>query len=545
MKKGEKIIMKLNLNIPRIESDEEIMGWIDRICEMNAAHSNSEKSYLLRIVFDQDIRTKKHGIQQKYFYNLSTFCQIYENDDIWPDIIEIMKHHTDYYATLPFRTYADQAMLAETIISPRTGTNKDVKMRLSPSREKRYCPLCRQEDGAPIEHVPHQLPGVHVCYKHGIKLQSDGKEIELIGNMDYERFVAVFMKELYDNPVFIGYEEIRDYIRSNKIDIKDLETFIKRFEIREETAHRLRALFVRSVRIGFRNTDQNLFSTILFLYFQNRRSLFEKVNISMSLKDKYEKTIRESYNRKTDFGPLILHECIKCRKQFWSHPMSIILQAGCPTCNLSLSAEDIVKRRLKAQGRYMLVDAFKGWEHKYSLINIRKGISLNISMFKALGDLAYDADESYKTFENIEEVKHNLPEWEKTVGYENKLRHLNKVISNLNDDMEVLAWNKVKEKIRFKVRCKKCGTIQEYSVQSFKQRPYCKVCSGQMPRLHTQATVEQALENAGLSIKANSFCRRRENIYVNITCPACKSCYDIHMGYLLKKKICRICGQPL
>lgn len=534
--------MKLNLNIPQIAPDEQIMGWVDRICEQNAVHSINEKLDVMNIVFKQDTKINKTGIIQKYFYNLSTFCNTHEDDCLWPNVIDIMKCHTDYYATLPFRTYADQALLAETILSPRTGTIRDVKMRLVPSRDRRYCPLCRQEDGHPIEHVPHQLPGVHVCYKHGVQLQVDGIEVKLSGNLEFEKRVATLMKEIYDDPVFVDYEDIRSHILRNKIDSDMLRKFIERYEIREDIALKLQSV---ATRVNVRNTDQDVFAIILVFLFHNRKAFAEMIEPSEDEKVAYEAVIKEDYIQKTGYGTLILHECRECGTTFWAHPSSMILKAGCPTCNLKMYAEDIVKRRLKAHGRYMLDDVFKGWEHKYEMINILRGTRVNCSLFKALGDQAYDAEDTYGSFEDVREVTIKLGQWEETVGYENKLKDLQKTISALNGDMEVVEWKKVNGRFRLIMKCTKCGSTEEYGFNSFKERPYCRVCSGKAIGIHTQATIERALREAGLSVKPNSFYRKNENIYVNIKCPSCRAKYNVHMGYLKKIKKCKFCGKPL
>lgn len=84
----------------------------------------------------------------------------------------------------------------------------------------KYCPECLSEDlrlyGRPIIHVPHQIPDVTVCHKHGIRLTETPDKAIIERGTELEILYAVFTHDLYQERIVGSINNIAGFLRDPK-----------------------------------------------------------------------------------------------------------------------------------------------------------------------------------------------------------------------------------------------------------------------------------------------------------------------------------------
>ena len=155
------------MDIPEILEDEDIVSWFFAMAERNGWDRDS----FMSAFFPENVICKRNSFSVAMDYK-----GIYERygDMGFPEPEDILMKHTAVPISGLFTPAFHTGMLADLIMNG-TDTLPFTKMRIH--RPFMYCPLCAREDmavsGRIAAHIPHQVQGVAVCWRHSVKLSEN------------------------------------------------------------------------------------------------------------------------------------------------------------------------------------------------------------------------------------------------------------------------------------------------------------------------------------------------------------------------------------
>ena len=338
----------------RLQPDEMLSSWLDEVKEMNRL--DKETTVLLMTGKPGSLRAHGKGYPTCLDSLYDGICR---QGRVEADIPDIIRDNTLYFTELPFLKSGQQAHMLEFTLR---GAGKRTLTIRPPSADMdmKICPVCAVEDrerfGRAYVHVPHQVPGVDACYKHGCSLVP----AELLGHLQEpqeapktEKEIAEFFYNLYVEPV-----DMDDRIRSFAVNeaLKGLgegETFQTFLEKNRELIH------CDSSPKGWYSLTTNSKFRFLALVFDCDPDRFrEMVKACSDEEEKAEKLqeITKDYGLLDEYGPVVWLRCRKCGTIFHTHREMISLGAGCPACDEKLPAAEIRDRyvRCHGDGNYVL-----------------------------------------------------------------------------------------------------------------------------------------------------------------------------------------------
>ena len=347
------------MRIPTLEApapDEMFTAWIAYIAKLNHMSANEFYRVYFRIC-----KQRNMDDFMEYPANLEYLCQMERDSTIFPKLETILKQHTDLYAMLPFMTKGMQAKFFEFCLrSPdRIGNISGMKfLKYKPQ----VCPICMQNDlknyKRIVLHVPHQLVGVHACWKHGLKLcrLSESDDMIMEDANEIERYIAIFMHELYRNPCFVDYERVRDCMEQT---------------LREKGLS-FRSAYLLAVQDGyFENTDIGLLRKEYSVGFLFKRELLPRFLVwlyenPVLFRQKMEKGIwvEEQLEDTEEFicfekhEVLSVYQCRECSGMFYMHPEGVNIGLPCPYCARDMTEDELYHRYIQhyEDGEYEFTD---------------------------------------------------------------------------------------------------------------------------------------------------------------------------------------------
>ena len=182
-----------------IEHDEYFPAWLSNLAVAN----NMSMSTFMEYCGNVHVSPSCTPLQALFPRNIDCFSR----NNGFPDPIDILKKHTNYYVILPTLQSSRQAgLLARVMYDDNTYMIKETY-----TKRYKYCPICVKEDikkcNRAIAHTPHQL--ADACWLHGVKLVTDPYCAPVIESASTEDVsYAKFVKDLYYRPVFTDLLQI-------------------------------------------------------------------------------------------------------------------------------------------------------------------------------------------------------------------------------------------------------------------------------------------------------------------------------------------------
>ena len=477
--------MRIPLMI-RPESDELLYGWLVRIARLNMfkgvdAVGKLLKGYLrLSRANGKLVNVTYDGIN-----NLVRFCDVTRDDELVPDLKKILSQMNTFYAKMPLLTAGDQARSLEMRLYDRPDF---VSLTDLPSHIKnlRFCPECVKEDeshSVPYLHVWHQLPGVTMCAKHGCRLVelpyktpyfpgmdiiNDAKTVSSVTGDDEKDFrAALFMKELYNRPVFVNYSDtkraIREYIGLGKRFTQSSTDYFRDYLLSKGYGE----FIAKTTDFTKLLTDRYPIDYLPYpisAVFDDCKDFKDILStICISEEDDLKSEIAGKFEALSDYGPLMRFKCLTCGKEFYAHPHSILTGDGCPECDKTLSRREYVNKRMSytGDGNYVLLK-----DPKY---------------------IGRPTDILHKT---CGKIKHKIPS---KIVYDGSRCNCERSLSE--DDIQkrvdaaaegftLMEIDREARKIR--LRHDTCGRGFWINLLKFEQSPYCRVCANDEELLYKE-----------------------------------------------------------
>ena len=330
----------------RLQPDEMLSSWLKTIKDINMFDRDS----LLRMMTGKAERLRLHG--RSYPSGLEALYDgIQKSGMTEAEIQDLIRDNTLFFIELPFMKAGEQAQILEIILRWK-GIRALTDRPLLTDKIQKICPVCAREDrercGRAYIHVPHQVPGVEACYRHGCRLVPDdayfpGQEPEKADETEVK--IAQFYYDLYVDPVCID-DRIRSIAVNKALEEKGL-TFESFFEKNGEVVKKS-----ASAKSWFALTSESQ-HRFLAAVFEYDADMFRKTAGDLADTDEEAdilKEISEGYDLLSPYGPVMFLGCRTCGAEFYTHPELVRLGAGCPVCDRSLTDEEVVERYASHHG---------------------------------------------------------------------------------------------------------------------------------------------------------------------------------------------------
>lgn len=344
----------------RLQPDEMLSSWFTVMMDINRLDGQEFVGRMTGKTGRISIKEGSYPAGIEFLY--SGICR-YGNTEA--GIIDLVRYNTILFMELPFMKTGKQAQVLEVILR---GIGKRVLLKriLKKKKDKvsRICPACAEEDkkncGRAYIHVPHQVPGVSACYRHGCKLISEDMyriHSEPEKAEEVEIRIASFFYDLYNDPV-----RIDDRIRSlavNDVMEKEGDSF-KSFTDRNK-----HVIPKSDAANGWYALSEDTKHRFLASFFGYRVDKFRKATeIFANTEEEADalKEITESYDLLSPYGTVMCLHCRQCGTSFYTHPEMIHLGAGCPVCDSILPEKSIVERYVRRHydGDYEMTESGTG-----------------------------------------------------------------------------------------------------------------------------------------------------------------------------------------
>ena len=329
----------------RLQHDEMLSSWLDVITDINVF----DDRFIFRLLTGRAGRVMAHG--KAYPSELEKLCDgIRRNGRTDVGIPELVRDNTLFFIELPFLKAGEQAQTLELIL--RGCGVRTLTRRLSHCvKAQKICPVCAEEDrnrcGRAYIHVPHQVPGVEACYRHGCRLVPEdtyfpGQDPEKADKTETK--IARFYYDLYVNPVCID-DRIRSFTVKKAMEDKGM-TFRSFSDSYGETIR----INTAKVWHGLKVESKHRFLAAVFGYdaesFRETAAEFTDIDEEADILSE----ISESYDLLSPYGPVMRLGCKTCGTEFYTHPEMIRLGAGCPVCDSALPEEAVIDRYVQRHG---------------------------------------------------------------------------------------------------------------------------------------------------------------------------------------------------
>lgn len=322
----------------KIVEDELFTSWMETVARLNVCETTDEKKQFYDLFFGCNLT--KSG----YLTNLQDICR---DNTFVPDVLTILKKHMSIYAFLPLVHIGVQGKKIEYCLRNPKRPAANVVGWAGNSSTNRICPICAKNDikkyGRKIIHVPHQL-GIATCWKHNVKLvdcDSVDNKIEY-GTLEQNQ-IAVFMYELYKNPVYTTYEQVINVLQNSITErrlsaqyiCKELENrgYITKKDIRGRM----------HVTVTCKNTN---FILALIVWMFGTADNFRQAIYSEE-KNIFHAESTEDFELLEEIDIVSEYKCKKCGHIFYMHPTSVSRGTPCPKCNDNMSEDEVYARYLK------------------------------------------------------------------------------------------------------------------------------------------------------------------------------------------------------
>lgn len=377
--------MKLHVCL-KPKPDELLYGWMLRLMDANGCKSLGEMRmrFFENGVYASDSNIKYAKQRPDIICGIEKMCKEHEEVLAFPVVQEIMRQMLPFYGVFPFLTYGYQARWTQFLLLGREEFG-DSKLSFL-FDEFRICPACMKEDleryGFSILHTWHQMPGVHVCAVHGdilchvkAKCRKDAERdifknaepMKLRAPLKTEMQISVFMKELYEEPVFTDLRRLQLMLsdRMEELGIKNAKPYEGLMEAVErsgfeafmpENCETVVSNYLKGTLQNLENIS--LFTAFLFQDVKRFREYAESYDVSFQ--SVFHKLIKDRYEMVSGFEQVVKLKCRMCSHIFYTHPYALFLGVECPNCIRDLTDEQKINRRLSflGNGEYELAEDF-------------------------------------------------------------------------------------------------------------------------------------------------------------------------------------------
>lgn len=368
--------------------DELFYGWLLRLALANGFEEKDPVNSFMQMYMSgkegvYKVRSQTYK-RLDYMYGLETECKKYNDIQCFPNVETILKQMMPVYALSSLQPYGMQVKKIEMILREKTGSIFDITQRDHDIQSLYMCPECMKEDirehGEAYYHTWHHLPCVHVCAKHNIPLMKmtcwDSKEKRMHVPVceenaerptDVEYSIAMFMWEMYKNPLYVSLTELK-LAMASRIESKGYSLSDAYRKLAEDFVRAGYGSDIHKEEQEFRSLLQGQFlveeKAIPYIVF-----LFGQYSVLCEFVKKHEKGVNLiSAGNLTPYELLkeskgILHlKCKKCGYDFHIHPYALNMGFGCPECDRKEDVTDLVNRYLShlGDGKYKLYENASG-----------------------------------------------------------------------------------------------------------------------------------------------------------------------------------------
>lgn len=319
----------------KIVEDELFTSWMETVARLNGCETTDEKKQFYDLFFGCNLT--KSGC----LINLQDICR----NTFVPDVLTILKKHMSIYAFLPLVHIGVQGKKIEYCLRNPKRPAANVVGWAGNSSTNRICPICAKNDikkyGRKIIHVPHQLK-VKTCWKHNVRLvDAEYVDYKLEYGTLQQKQMAVFMYDLYKNPIYTTYEQT-------------IEILQKVLKNRQFTTNKIGKELVRcgyltedeinnkmSVTVTCKNTDY-IFAALVWAF--GTADNFRKAIPAGNL---FHSVLTDDFELLEEIDIISKYRCKKCGHIFYMHVTAVDRGTPCPECNKNMSSNEVYERYLK------------------------------------------------------------------------------------------------------------------------------------------------------------------------------------------------------
>lgn len=241
----------------------------------------------------------------------------------FPGVFDVICRHTDLMGLSPAISRRGMAHSIELLLRDQHKNKLAYKCL-------KTCPVCEAEDrrlyNRTIVHVPHQMVGVNVCWKHGCPLTADG-EPAIPKENDIEHHVALYAHSLYIDPIDGYIEQTAETIQA--------ELSAKKLSFKQLIAQAIYDGYISSTGLNasyqlfFSHRIRPLGFTVRLLAYiysdvEKLRSNFKTCQNLPKHTTQYE-LLDSAYN-------IGKYRCKKCKRTFYRHEYAMSSGLPCPHC---------------------------------------------------------------------------------------------------------------------------------------------------------------------------------------------------------------------
>ena len=303
----------------KMADDELMASWLQEMALINKSTFHSfAADYLQWNTSEKPLR-----FPQMLEYS----CKRFERMSFFPNPFDAICKHTDLIAMSVAISRRGMAYCVEQVLHEKKPSRLVYK-------GYKVCPKCKAEDkqffGRTIIHVPHQMAGVNVCWKHGCPLTADGTHV-IRKYRAIERRVALYALALYEKPID-GYLEqtriaIQHYLNIQQIALKDLlaEAVYKGYLGPKGLSASYQQFYSRRIR-----PLEYTIRLLAFIYpdIEQYRSIAEPC--AYHPMDTAKVQLLDSEH---NIGK---YRCLSCNRVFYSHEYAVSENHSCPYCKNTL-----------------------------------------------------------------------------------------------------------------------------------------------------------------------------------------------------------------
>ena len=351
------MLLTLPPNFIRLEQGELISTYMAAL--WRATGENDTPKEFFNTFFPDKLRPlDANPTQTSLSYAVLTEKAYASADDLhavypsFPDLIDVIMHHTEYPAYLPFRTYAGQLYAlvgtpdALRNIYPGVSSQKSIKLL-------KYCPECAMRDikkiGRPVFYTIHQLTYMYFCPEHHCTLRtinfknimdvpdylSESQPATERKMLDIDEKIGMLYMSQFKMQAFVSTEITREIFFKEFHDVDRMKRHLRSSGIPDDMIPGISIL----KRFWGDSCDSTSMIPAIAEYCQSMGDYIYRIRYdhTESLKAQFYQTLdKRNFSALSEFAPVMKIGCGKCGCEFYTHPLDIIWGKPCPECSKNI-----------------------------------------------------------------------------------------------------------------------------------------------------------------------------------------------------------------
>ncbi len=351
------MLMTLPPNFIRLEPGELISTYMAALWRANGENETPKEFF--NTFFPDKLRSLDANptqtslsyavLSEKAFASADDLHAVYPS---FPDLIDVIMHHTEYPAYLPFRTYAGQLYAfagtpdALRNIYPGVSSQKSIKLL-------KYCPECAKRDirkmGRPVFYTIHQLDYMYFCPEHHCALRvinfknimdvpdylSESLPATERKMLDIDEKVGTLYTSQLKMQAFVSTEITREIFFKEFHDVEKMRQHLQSRGIPDDMIPGMSIL----KRFWGDSCDSTPMIPAIAEYCQSIEDYTYRIKYdhTESLKAQFYQALdNRNFSALSEFAPVMQIKCKKCGCEFYTHPIDIIWGKLCPECSKNM-----------------------------------------------------------------------------------------------------------------------------------------------------------------------------------------------------------------